>query len=421
MTTKKAIKSISFLWLGSFIGSGSTFVIYAILGKELGPELFGEFSSAITTINIFSLLAGFGVAQTWLKLFGKESWFAIRWVKSSLRFVLLSLFIVVILLLFWVFLGPHTIKTKQLLFLLTFFLFGTVSVTLVSSKLQLEERFQFLSFWQLSPNLTRLLLIFLIFIVLNTEITLINIAYIYAFVGIIFTLISIISLLKFSNRKINSGTNKSPISKPKIKEVFKEVWPFGLASIFAFIYIQSDIIMIKYLSGDLNAGYYTASFTILTAILVFPNVLYSKFLMPKYHKWANYDKKKLYDYYKKGNRIMLFAGLLAMITVLLFSNFFMPFIFGKQYKNSVLLINILSLTLPVYFVAYSVGTTLVTNEHMKLKVRLMGYVALLNLILNSILIPYYQAEGAAFATVISNFILLLLFFKTAKEKVFEQI
>src|SRR5690606_40033385 len=36
------------------------------------------------------------------------------------------------------------------------FLFGNISVQLVSSKLQLEERYEVLALWQLAPNLLRL-------------------------------------------------------------------------------------------------------------------------------------------------------------------------------------------------------------------------------------------------------------------------
>ena len=72
MSSKKALKSLSLLWMGSLVGSGSTFIIYTVLARKIGPELFGLFSSALATITIFSLLAGFGVSKVWLKLFGKE-------------------------------------------------------------------------------------------------------------------------------------------------------------------------------------------------------------------------------------------------------------------------------------------------------------------------------------------------------------
>lgn len=206
-----------------------------------------------------------------------------------------------------------------------------------------------------------------------------------------------------------------------MKNVFFEAWPFGMASFFAFIYLQSDIIMVKYISGDIEAGYYNTAFVILTAILIFPSVLYSKFLMPKYHRWANHDKSKFYRAYKKGNLVMLLSGGMIMLIVVMFSYLFIPLLFGNEYILAIPLVNILSLSLPIYFVAYSVGATLITNEHMKLKIKLMGLVAVINIILNIILIPIYGAKGAAISTVISNIILLILYYITAENKVFIKI
>ena len=91
MSKKQAVKSVSLLWLGSLLGSGSTFVIYIILARELGVDNFGLFGSALSTVIIFILLAGFGISQFWLKIFGQEGWNAIRWIKPSLKFVGLTI------------------------------------------------------------------------------------------------------------------------------------------------------------------------------------------------------------------------------------------------------------------------------------------------------------------------------------------
>jgi O-antigen/teichoic acid export membrane protein len=55
---------------------------------------------------------------------------------------------------------------------------------------------------------------------------------------------------------------------------------------------------------------------------------------------------------------------------------------------------------------------------MKTKVKLMGLVAIVNIALNAWLIPFYGATGAAIATVISNFVLLAIFYITAQNLVF---
>lgn len=419
---KQAIKSLSFLWMGSLLGSGSTFIIYLILARELGAERFGEFSSAFATATVLSILAGFGVAQAWLKHFGKEGWQALRWLPSSFKLASYSVVFVLVILFAWAYFGPHDEVTKNTLVVLSLFIIGQMIIELVSVKLQLEEKYPTLALWQLLPNLSRLILIASLVYLFSISLEVIQIAYIYAGAALVFIAIGIYQLYHMNLNKFDlKGHGERKVvetATPGIKETFFHSWAFGLGSFFAFIYLQSDIIMVKYITGNSEAGYYNASFVIIAAILIFPSVLYSKFLMPKYHRWANKDRQKFYEAYKKGNVVMFISGTVIMLCVLTFSDFFVPFIFGNEYESSVPLLNTLSFTLPVYFIAYSVGATLVTNEHMKLKVKLMGLVALVNIILNIILIPKYAANGAAIATLISNILLLFLYYKIAQSSVF---
>jgi len=71
---------------------------------------------------------------------------------------------------------------------------------------------------------------------------------------------------------------------------------------------------------------------------------------------------------------------------------------------------ILSISTPFRFVATSVGAVLTTRNHMRVKVRLMGAGALANIVLNFSLIPVFGAVGAAIATVITEVLIMLMYF-----------
>ena len=399
-------------------------MIYLILAREIGPAMYGLFSSALATIMILSLLAGFGIPQVWLKFFGKEGWDAIRWIKPSLQFVGLTLIFItgLVLLLAWI--QQNDKFTGNLLLLLIFFVSGYISVQLVSAKLQLEERYTLLSLWQLLPNFSRLLVVVICFYVLQLELNVIDIGIIYSTIGISLTLIALWELYKLVLGKIRLVGHKKPTNNatdiPKIREVIREAWPFGFAGIFAFIYIQSDIIMLKYLISDSEAGYYNVAFTILFAIMTIPTVIFSRYLSPKYHRWAHHDKDKFFQTFNRGNRIMVISGIGICLGVVVLSSYFIPLLFGDQYRPSVVMTDILAITIPFTFLAYSYGATLLTSEHMKLKVRLMGMVAVFNIVLNIILINGYGAIGAAISTVLSNVLLMLLYRHFTWKKVFDK-
>lgn len=422
MIKKKAFNALALLWLGTLLGAGLAFLIQIILARKLGSEHFGLFSAVLAMVTLVTPLAGFGIAQLWLKVFGQEGWNAQRWLKPSFNFVILSTVIVFISLYIWAFLGSHDQLTRLLFFILSFYILGQISVELVSSKLQLEERYLYLAVWQFLPHFMRFILIAILLFGFEDWASIEEMAYVYAFVAIIFLLVGVLQLIGMKKGDFKlKGHRKEDLkeqSKISFGYVLQNTWPFGLAAFFHLIYFQSDIILIKYITGDNQAGIYNVAFTIMVAVYMFPSVLYQKFLLPKLHRWANHDKDKFHEVYRKGNIAMLVLGLIAMILVWTLSAWAIPFIFGNEYQDSILILNILAVSVPIIFVAFSAGATLVTQEHMKIKVKFMGTVALINLVLNLIFIPIYGAVGAAVSTVVSNFILLVFYYYGAQKYVF---
>lgn len=134
-----------------------------------------------------------------------------------------------------------------------------------------------------------------------------------------------------------------------MREVFLDVYPFGLAGIFHLLYFQSDIVLIKYLIGSEAAGIYNVAFMIITVVMILPSIIYQRYLLPKMHRWANHDQKAFNKVYKSGNYLMLGLGVFIMIIVLFSSPFFVPLIFGSSYEQSVLLISVLSFPFQSYF------------------------------------------------------------------------
>ena len=115
---------------------------------------------------------------------------------------------------------------------------------------------------------------------------------------------------------------------------------------------------------------------------------------------------------------MLILGILVMFAIWLLAPWGIYFLFGQRYQQAIGLLMTLAVSVPILFVASSVGATLVTQAHMKSKVKCMGAVAVINIFLNILLIPHYGAYGAAASTIISNISLLLIYFLYAEKIVF---
>ena len=426
MNKKHAIKSISLLWIGSLLGAGCAFLTQVILARKLGPSDFGTFSAALATTNLLGPLAGFGIAAYWLKVFGEEGWRATRWLEGSFKFVILSTLIVLFLLVSWAILGPNDTLTTALLLILTTYILGQVAVELVSSKLQLEEHYMSLAFWQFLPHFLRLLLIIVLIFTITNSLSPEAVAYAYGGISLLFLLIGSVFLFQMyqgnfslaGHKNTKEPIEKNDLNHPGMLYVAAQSWPFGLAGIFYLIYFQSDIILLKYLSSAESAGIYNVAFVIMAAVYLFPSAIYQKFMLPKIHRWAHHERERFYYIYRIGNIWMLGSGLGTMLILWIIVPWAIPFLFGPEYHDAIMLLIILSSAVPVRFLATSIGSTLVTQDHMRKKVKYMGIVALLNIMLNIILIPVFGVIGAAITTIFSDIVLLLLYYAASKKYVF---
>ncbi|MDO8335211.1 MAG: oligosaccharide flippase family protein [Candidatus Saccharibacteria bacterium] len=429
VSARKALNAVSLLWLGSLIGAGLAFITQVVLARELTPDGYGVFAAALATVTLLAPLAGFGVQGFWLKVFGAEGWRATRWLPGSFRFVALSTSGTLILLAVWAALGPHDTLTAELLFWLLPVIAAYMFMELVSGRLLLEERFASLAFWQMFPHVARLVLVLSLLLILVNRPNLSLIATIYGLVALSVIVAGCIYLrsmlgggfrLKGHVGSVDSERRelRAEVSAISMLDVASKTWPFGLATVFHLVYFQSDIVLLKYLAGNADAGVYNVAFTVMAAVYLLPSVIYQKVLLPKIHRWANHDRERFYRVYRQGNIAMLVLGGGAMVAIWGSAFWAIPLLFGEQYVEAVALLNILAVSAPIVFVASSVGAVLVTQEHMVKKVKIMGGVAVLNVLLNIVLIPKYGAVGAAVTTVFSNLVLLVVYYMSAQRSVF---
>ena len=422
------LKSVSTVWSGTIFGAFLAFVLQVFLAREFSPEGYGLFSAAFASITLITPLAAFGVHQFLLRIFGKEGWEAFRWVLKSFNFVLIGCFIVSFIILLWAFFGPHDQLFSLLLIIMIPLVFGHSVFLLVSTKLQLEERFSMLALWTPFPHFLRFFLVFIFFLVSNWVLELSTVAIAFSLSSVILLFVGLLQLRSMRFGKIDLKGHDGPKVDQgqknldehiNLMKIFQNTWPYGVNTILYLIFFQSDVILLEYISGSKSAGIYNVAFTILMGVYLLPSVIYQQILMPKIHRWVNRDSIKFFNLQKAGYKYMLFLGLLVGGSLFFIAPILIPFIFGNIYAESSNILLILSFAVPIKFLSTSIGAPFYTERGMKSNVRFMGYAALLNIGLNIILIPYFFEYGAAFATLISEVFLLFLYF-TYLDKVFSK-
>lgn len=409
------IKAISLLWIGSILGAGCAFITQVLVARKLGPEGYGLLSAALTTTVLIAPLAGFGLQGFWLKVFGEEGWAGIRWIASSIRFVVFSTILSIFIIIAWAIFGPHELATTEVMLILTFHVSGLMIVELVTAKLLLEEKHTQVALWQLVPHVLRFTLVVLYLAFVNVGNDVNAISYIYALVALGVTIFGAMQVKYMFNGDFDLKghcRNHSSIKHINVSalDVAKNAWPFGIAGILHLIYFQSNVVILKYMSGDEAAGVYNVAFSIMAAVYLFPGVVYQKFLLPKLHRWSNHNKTLFFEAYRKGNKAMFGLGCVAAVGIYIVSPWGIPFLFGIQYSKAVEPLLLLGACAPIRFLATSIGSMLITQQHMHTKVKLMGLVAVVNVPVNVVLISKYGLIGAAVSTLVSEVLLLSLYY-----------
>src|SRR5688572_18523296 len=153
---KRALRTISMLGFATALGAVFVFLTQTLLARELGPDDYGLFASSLATVTMIAPLAGFGLTQFRLKVYGVEGWAASRWIAPSLRFTIGTTLLAFAILVGWALLvAPHD-GTRFALLVLSPVVLSILAIDLLSNKLRLEDRYARMASWQLAIPASRL-------------------------------------------------------------------------------------------------------------------------------------------------------------------------------------------------------------------------------------------------------------------------
>jgi len=413
---KKQVINIFFVWASTILNSLLAFITQVILARSLTVSSYGLLAASLGFIALLLPLAGFGISSFWLKSFGKEGSQASRWLKPSMKFLLLTILLLLIAVHLWAYLGPNEATSRTLILILVWTILGTVSINIVSTKYQLEDNFFMYSLLQIMPVGLKTIAVVIIVNVGIKGNLIVEISDSYLLITIFICSILYSRIISIWKGKINpAGHHPNSYlfelsNKISIIDVFHETKFFGILGILYLAWNQGHIVIAKYFLGDSDAGIYNSAMIIITTVSLLPSVAYSKFLQPRIHRWAYKDLVKLKRMYNYGNKIMFVVGICAMLLLIFSSSWLITIIFGEKYNEASTILIILALTLPFRFLGYSSGALLMTAQYQKIKAKVLFIVVLLNLILAYVIIPIWGLVGLASTIAMSELILVSFYY-----------
>lgn len=183
-------------------------------------------------------------------------------------------------------------------------------------------------------------------------------------------------------------------------ELLTQSWPLALASVVAAIYLKIDQVMLGQLATPEAVGTYAVAARLseiwyvlpaAVATSVFPSIVKAR-MAPSPDYQAKMDK--LY-------KVTLLLGIVIAIPTTLLAGPIVSLLYGPEYRESAAILAIHIWACPGMFMGAILTKWLIAEGYMTFALLRDGLGAVLNIILNWLLIPHYGGIGSAVATVVS--------------------
>lgn len=388
------------------------FLNQIILARNFSVENFGIFSSYMGFINILTPLVSIGITSYWLKVFGKTKKISKELILSSLVIISISFILTFTFVLLTI--KFHGFDNLLLFSILSTIILASIFVEMIATLFQVKGDFLSFSLVQSGPTFFKFIfLIILVFILEN--ISLVNVSLIWASATILIPFLFYKIVLKeFPNPLFNFKKIFSQIKNNSTYNIFKNSLIFGLVGLLYLGWSQGHIIFAKLIFGNYGAGLYSSVIILCIAISIFPNVIFSKFLAPKYHKLIYSNPNLIKDSFWSNNIMLFIFGILITLFVYLLSDFLIDLLFGKKYQDASIILKILAITFPMRFCGFNSGLILTTHDFLSIKFKILLMIVLLNLTLAYIFSELIGLSGLALSIVISELILVLIYIYKTK-------
>lgn len=165
-------------------------------------------------------------------------------------------------------------------------------------------------------------------------------------------------------------------------------------------------IMTNFSVNNNELGFYSIAQLIVVSLMIIPNTI-NQILLPKFSGYTN-DKKKAVELFQKAYKKLIICVIGITFLAYLLCPLVIPMVFGEQYQNSIIYLNIL-LAGFMFWGMYSLkGIFLFAIGAVKYNFYTNLISFLINIILNLILIRHFEVIGAAIATTSTYFLTIFI-------------
>ena len=401
MSVKKivAINTVSQL-IGKLIGAGTSFVVAFLLARRLGAEGYGDFTKITTFVAPFFLLADFGLNAIFLQKKDDKGWWAhllgLR-VAGSTILIFLALAILAFL--------PHgtnqgyTALVRLGIVLFVPAILFQALITTSNALFQKHLRYSMATIAIAAGSFVTILLV----LPLSTGVLAATLA---VLVGTSVT--AAISLVLVKRHTLLSVA----LSRQSVTGLLVPSIPLGITLLFNLVYFRADNYIITLSRPTVEVGVYGLAYKVFEVALVVPtffmNAVYPLLLSAKANNSTiqQFNTQHFLRIIKKSFTFLVLSSLLLVVA--LWATAPLLSLIKQEFDASISALRVLSLGLPFFFLTSLTMWTLIALKKQWTLAGIYGASMVFNIFANIWLIPVYGYMAAAWVTVVSEAVVLVV-------------
>lgn len=191
--------------------------------------------------------------------------------------------------------------------------------------------------------------------------------------------------------------------------ILRESFPFAVATFFVGFRLNAGMMILSKIATEREMGYFSAAFRpcILLGLLA---IAYANALFPAMSRFGATSRERLVAVYRLAFKTVLVFSLPVAIGIAALADQIVPLLYGAEFAPAVLVLQTVVWIIPPMFLVYPMGNVLVAIDKAHLTTAALAINGFFSLALYVMLIHSLGYTGAAIAAVMSEAVLVLLYF-----------
>lgn len=369
----------------------------ALITRYLGQTGFGQYTTVLTFLSFFAVLADLGLTLVTVQMISCESANKNKILNNlfTARFFSIILFLALapIVLIF----TPYDaiVKIGIIIAALSFFFpaLNQILIGLFQKELRMDKA-------SIAEVLGRVFLLFGYLLAVKLNWGLWGILGVNVFASFI----NFAVLFYYSRDYVRI---KFEFDKDVWREIFTRSWPLAITIAFNLIYLRADILILSLINTQAEVGIYGAAYRVVDVLVTVPFMFAGIVLPILTFNWLKKNKEAFKIGFQKSFDFMVMLAIPFVVGAQFLAEPVMRLVAGEDFSVSGSVLKILALATGFIYFGVIFSHAIIALEKQKSVIGAYVFVSLSALVAYLIFIPKYSYIGAAWVTVYSEIAIML--------------